>query len=66
ERKSLKKYKDNNGYRIRQAVPCSVSIEQGTNTIFNSGIYSIYQFGKIENLPILQDNWDICKFMIIF
>lgn len=66
ERKSLKKYKDNNGYRIRQAVPCSVSIEQGKNTIFNSGIYSIYQFGKIETLPIRQDNWDICKYMIIF
>lgn len=66
QRQSSKKYKANNGYRIRQAVSTYITVSQGKNELFPLGFYPVYQFGKIEILPSGQDNVDISKFMIIY
>ncbi len=65
QRKSLKKYKDNNGYRLRQAIPTYISLYQGNQELYSLGIFDVYQFGKIETLPAGQ-TIDISKYVIIF
>lgn len=65
-RKAGSKNGPNNGYRIRNAVPASLSLIKNENKIHYFGIYDIYQLGKIETLPALQDDFDITQYGIIY
>ena len=60
------KKKLNNGYRIRKAVPAAISLFYGEQPKHQLGRYMIYQLGKIEILPLGQDNFDIVKEVIIY
>jgi hypothetical protein len=60
------KYKTNNGYRIRKAVPATVTLFYGEQPIHSLGRYMIYQLGKIEVLPLGRDSFDIAKEVIIY
>ncbi|MDR3046864.1 MAG: DUF4831 family protein [Bacteroidales bacterium] len=60
------KYVPNEGYRVRTAVPTKVGLMQGDKDFYYFGIFSIYQFGKIEILPLNRDHLDIGKLGFIY
>ena len=60
------RYKANNGYRIRKAVPTEVTLFYGEQPIHPFGRYMMYQLGKIEVLPLGRDSFDIVKEVIIY
>jgi len=60
------KYKPNNGYRIRKAVPATVDLSYEEQPLYKFGRYQIYQLGKVEVLPLGQNNFDIIKEVIIY
>jgi len=57
--------KKNFGYQIRKAVPVFVSLVNGDNEKL-IGIFSIYQYGKIETLPVNLDSFEIAKWGYIY
>ena len=64
--KQGKKYKDEAGYRIRQALPVEVTLWNGNVMMFSLGTVPMYQWGDIEILPLNQEDIDINKVGIIY
>ncbi len=60
------KFEANTGYRIRRATPATVSLSCGEQNIHFLGRYLLYQFGKIEVLPLGRDDFDIVNEVIIY
>jgi len=54
------------GYRYRNAVPMQISLQHQGKTIHTFGIYNMSQFGRIQVLPLQQDNLDIHSIGFIF
>ncbi len=63
---SSKKYKKQNGYRIRQACAAEVSIYCGSQMIQPLGTLNLYQLGDIEILPLGNDSFEIEKFAFVY
>lgn len=65
-KKYQSRYTANEGYRIRNAVPVKLSLIQNQDVVHYFGEYPVYQFGKIETLPVGQDNFNIARYGIIY
>ena len=65
-RKQDKKFVEPNGYRIRRPVPADVTLNHGHEVVYSVGVCPVYQFGKIEALPVGNDGFDIAKFVVIY
>ena len=61
-----KGHKANTGYRIRIPKSTAVNLMQGGALLQPLGIYSVYQFGNVEVLPLNQNGIDIEKIGIVF
>jgi len=59
------KYKQNTGYRFRKAMPVFISLVHNDHEEL-LGIFSIYQFGLLETLPINSDSFEIGKWGYIY
>ena len=66
ERKNGKKYVEPKGYRIRRPMPCDVTLNHGHDVVFSVGTCPVFQFGKIESLPVGNDDFDIANFVVIY
>ena len=58
----VKNYKFNDGYRVRQPLPASVSLVVAGYTLSTFGLYPVYQFGKIVALPRQDGNVDLTRY----
>lgn len=54
------------GYRYRTAVPMKISLLQKNEKIHDFGIHKMYQHGRIQALPLHQDDLDIHTIGFIF
>lgn len=59
------KSKSGDGYRIRRALPVHVDLQLGGKIIADFGLQNIFQFGRIETLPVNQ-KIDINQFGIVY
>jgi len=60
------KQKKNMGYRLRKAVPVSVTLVRGDTEEALLGIFPIYQYGFLETLPANLDAFEIWKWGYIY
>ena len=61
----LVKVKKNLGYQVRKAIPMFVSLVNGDRKEL-LGVFPIYQYGILENLPANLDSFEINKWGYIF
>jgi len=53
------KVKANNGYRFRTAVPMNVTLTHQGKTLYDFGSFNLSQYGRIQTLPVGNDQLDI-------
>lgn len=54
------------GYRYRTAVPMRISLIQQNEKIYDFGTHKMYQHGRIQALPLHQDDLDVHTIGFIF
>ncbi|MDR2979698.1 MAG: DUF4831 family protein [Bacteroidales bacterium] len=54
------------GYRIRKPLPATLTLKKDNQPVNMFGTYYIYQFGRIEILPLKSDNFNILDYGFLY